>query len=164
MAANRRRVVLALTAAACLAWAAVEARHLGRGGRAGADPCAARAPDPAAVESSFAPITEARRAGRTEEALLALRDRTARGPYPGYAWFLLGELAHQEGAFGAAVRDYRAAVEADPSVGDRGAAFGAARAMAERLDRLARHPWAQGDPAELADLHYLKRRLAGGCE
>lgn len=156
------RSALALAAAVCVAWAAVEARNLGAGPR-GTDPCALGAPDPAAVEASFGPVRALLDAGRDEEAVLVLRERAAEGPYPGYARFWLGELAFRHGAYAQAVREYRAALEADPSVGDRGAAFDAGRRIAERLGEIRRGPWAGDPPREIRDLYYLQRLLAGGC-
>jgi len=116
------------------------------------------------VEASFGPISAARDQGRVEEALLLLRDRTERGPYPGYAWFLLGEIAFQEGQLRTAVSHYRKAVDVDPSVGDRQGAFQARRVVSERLAALRGGAWAQQPPPEIRDLYYLQRRLAGGCE
>ncbi len=164
MARLHRRAGLAVAVAACLAGAAWEARRLGEPGGPAWDPCAARAAEPQAVEASYAEVLAARAAGRTEEALLALRQRAERGPHPGYAWFFLGEVAFDERAFGAAVRHYRRAVEVDPGVADRGAAFGAAAAVERRLEALRESAWAQAEPPELRDLHYLRRRLAGGCQ
>lgn len=159
------RFLLALGVASCLAWAGVEARHLaGSGLSRGPDPCAARPPDAAAVEASYAAIRAALGDGREEEALLALRERASRGPYPGYAWFLLGEAAYRQGAAAAAVGHWRRAVEADASVADRGAAFGAGRAIARRLAELREGPWAEDAPREIRDLYFLQRRLAGGCD
>jgi len=162
MSEGRLRAVLILGIALTLGWAAVEARNLRRS--TGADLYAARPPDPVAVEASFRPILDARDQGRPEEALLLLRDRTERGPYSGYAWFLLGEMAYGEGQPGAAVRHYRRAVEVDPSVADRQGAFRARRVVSERLAALRNGPWAQSPPPEIRDLYYLQRRLAGGCE
>lgn len=163
MARPGRRALLAPAVLACLVWAGVEARNLGSDARRG-DPCAARAPEAAAVEASYAPIRDALGQGRDAEALLSLRDRAARGPYPGYAWFFLGEVAYREGAATAAVGHYRRAVETDPSVADRGAAFGAARTLGQRLEALREGPWAANPPPEIRDLYLLQRRLAGGCE
>ncbi|MBE0617882.1 MAG: hypothetical protein IH608_08160, partial [Proteobacteria bacterium] len=90
------RALLPLAVIGCLAWAGVEARHLSGAPRRSA-PCATRAPEAAAVEASYAAIRAALDQGRDAEAVLSLRERTARGPYPGYAWFLLGEAAYREG-------------------------------------------------------------------
>lgn len=157
------RFLLVLGVASCLAWAGVEARNLS-GVSQGSDPCAARPSEAAAVETSYAAIRAALGDGRDDEALLALRDRASRGPYPGYAWFLLGEAAYREGAAAAAVGHWRKAVEADATVADRGAAFGAGRAISRRLAELREGPWAENPPREIRDLYYLQRRLAGGCE
>jgi tetratricopeptide (TPR) repeat protein len=116
------------------------------------------------VTASFQPILAARDAGRAEVALLALRVRAEKGPYPGYAWYFLGQVAQREGAFAAAVVNYRKAVAADPTVADRQSAFGAADALRRDLSDLKRSAWARSGPPELADLRYLERRLAGGCE
>jgi len=160
---KRPRIPIAAAIAVCLAWAAVEARHLGREQPQTAWE-AAPAPDPAAVESSFADLLRERASGRRENALLGLRERTERGPHRGYAWFLLGELAFEDGAYTAAVGHYRRAVEAEPPVGDRVSAFSSARAIDRRLDSLLQGPWRREHPPEIRDLYYLKRRLAGGCE
>ena len=163
MAHPEGRELLALAVLGCVVWAGVEARDLGSGPRRG-DPCAARAPEAAAVEASYAAIRDALEQGRDGDALLSLRERTVRGPYPGYAWFFLGEAAYREGAVTAAVGHYRRAVETDPSVADRGAAFGASRTLGRRLADLRQGPWAEDPPPEIRDLYLLQRRLAGGCE
>ena len=154
--------LLMLGILSCLLWAGVEARGI-VGLHPRSNPCATVG-SPTAVEESFAPILRARQEGRAEEALLELRSRVGRGPYPGYAWFLLGEAAYREGALGAAVRHYRAAVDTDPAVSDRDSAFGSARLLQDRLDSLRKTAWAKAGPAEMADLRYLQRRIAGGCE
>lgn len=156
-----RQTVLTVAVLAFLAWAAVEARHVGEGpGR----PESPRAEDRVAIEAAFGPVLRAQNEGRRDEALLALRERETRGPYRGYAAFLLGELAFEEGAYGPAVARYRNAVELEPSVADRDSAFSSARRISQRLDALARGPWKEHPPAEMRDLRYLQRRLAGGCE
>ncbi len=160
---GRTNGAVALAVAVCLGWAGVEARHLA-GGAPRPDACALRAADPGAVEKSFAAVLAARDAGNTEQALLELRERAARGPYPGYASYLLGELAYAEGAYPAAVGQFRTAVEREPGVGDRRAAFRAGAKILQRLEDLRRGPWAGRGPAEIPDLYYLQRRLAGGCE
>lgn len=157
------RLMIAVAIAVCLAWATLEARHLTWRIPRGAA-CGGAAADPAAVSESFRPVLEARRAGREEEALLALRERAAKGPYEGYAWFLLGQMAYESRSYAAAVQSYRRAVEADPSVMDRGAALRAPWTMRASLDVMQRDAWARSNPPELADLRYLQRRLLGGCE
>jgi cytochrome c-type biogenesis protein CcmH/NrfG len=163
MSAQRFRLFVAVAVVGCLAWAALEARRVTW--RVPRDVGCSRAPvDPAAVAESFRPILEAERAGREEEALLALRERAEKGPHPGYAWFLLGEAAYQAGAYEAAVRSYRKAVETDPSVTDRGSALRASWALRGNLEVIQKSAWAGSKPPELADLRYLQRRLMGGCE
>ena len=152
-----------LAVAACLGWACVEAPGVSWGGpRRG--PWAAGPPDPAAVVASFQPILAVREAGRSEESLLMLRERAEKGPYPGYAWYFLGEAAQREGALAAAVMSYRKAVAADPTVADRQSAFGTSDALRRSLAELKVSAWARSGPPELAELRYLERRLAGGCE
>ncbi len=155
---------LAVAVAACLAWAGVEARGLvgARPGRP--DPCAGRPAPAAEVEDAFLGVRTALAAGRRERALFDLRRRAEHGPFPGYAEFWLGELAYEEGAYPAAVRHYRAAVDREPAVYDRGAAFGAGKVVAGRLEALRSGPWARNPPPEVRDLYYLQRRIAGGCE
>ncbi len=163
MTALRERMLLAGAVLACLSWAAVEARHVKvEGGRP--DPCALRPADPSAVGASYRELGERVERGEHDEALLALRDRTARGPFPGYAWFLLGEVAYEEGQFREAVRHYRKAVETDPTVADRRGAMDSARRIRERTSALRGGPWSADPPDEIRDLYFLQRRLAGGCE
>ncbi|MBI5017914.1 MAG: hypothetical protein HZB55_20790 [Deltaproteobacteria bacterium] len=163
MSAQRFRSLFAVAVAGCLTGAVLEARHVSwrvpRGGG-----CAGVGVDPAAVTESYRPILEAQAAGRPEEALLSLQERTEKGPYPGYAWFLLGEAAFREQSYAAAVHGFRRAVEVDPSVTDRGAALRAPSVLRASLDSIQRSNWASTHPPELADLRYLQRRLLGGCE
>ena len=159
MRGDRAGVALALGAALCFVGAGLEARGLSR--RPVPPPTHEEA---AVVEASFRDVGSARGAGRAEEALLALRHRAEKGPYPGYAWFLLGELAWEERVLGTAVRNYRKAVELDAGVTDRTAAFASGRTLGERVRWLARSGWPESRPLELADFRYLQRRLSGGCE
>ncbi|MBI5444760.1 MAG: hypothetical protein HY900_26540 [Deltaproteobacteria bacterium] len=160
---TRSRFLLILGMLVCLGWAAVEALRVPwRGPRVG--PWNAGPVDAETVRASFRPIQESMQAGRPEEALLALRERAQKGPYPGYAWFLLGEAAYEERAYAAAVQSYRKAVETDPSVGDRGAALRASWTIRGNLEVIQRSSWARANPPEIADLRYLQRRLLGGCE
>lgn len=163
MASRRERLLLAGAVTVCLSWAAVEARHVSMP-PAQPDPCALRPPDPSSVEASYRPLAERVARHETGEVLLALRDRTTRGPFPGYAWFLLGEVAYEEGQLREAVRHYRKAVEIDPTVADRRGALGAARRLRERVETLRSGPWKEDPPEEVRDLYFLQRRLAGGCE
>lgn len=163
MSHQRFRLLIGAAVAGCLAVAAVEARRVTwRAPRERA--CVGAQADPAVVAESFRSIREAEEGGREEEALLALRERAEKGPYPGYAWFLLGEAAYRARTYEAAVRSYRKAVEVDPSVTDRGAALHASTVLRGNLEVIQRSTWALAKPPELADLRYLQRRLMGGCE
>lgn len=146
-----------------LAWAAVEARRVPW--RNLASP---RVPSPAVptrqVEESFADIRAALAADRTDEATLALRRRIEHGPHRGYAWYLLGEAAFRQGAYAAAVRHFRRAVESDPTVVDRRAPFQAGTVLDGHLTALLNGPWSTERPPEVRDLYFLRRRLGGGCE
>jgi cytochrome c-type biogenesis protein CcmH/NrfG len=163
MRAVRTRALLWGAALAFLGWAVVEARHVDWRGLTSPRPIDA-AVIPQQVEESFAAIRAATTEGRTEEALLALRRRAERGPHRGYAWYLLGELAIGQGAYAAAVRHYRRAVELDPTVVDRNGAFHAGAAIDTRLTELLEGAWADNRPPEMRDLYFLRRRLGGGCE
>lgn len=163
MGVVRTRSLLWGAALIFLGWALVEALHVDWRGLTSARP-AATPVAPEQVEESFAEIRKAAADGRSEEALLALRRRTERGPHLGYAWYLLGELAAAQGAYPAAVRHYRRAVELDPTIVDRRAAFHAGATIATRLTGLLEGEWAEHRPPEIRDLYFLRRRLAGGCE
>jgi tetratricopeptide (TPR) repeat protein len=135
------------------------------------DASAARRPDCASsavsrleVEKSFAEIQALTDAGKREEAVLALRSRVERGPYPGAALFLLGEITYGEGAYGPAVGYFKKALEADPSLSDRDAPFHAARRMLDRAEALRKGPWADNAAPEAPQMNFLIRRLSGGCE
>jgi hypothetical protein len=160
---KRRRLAFVLVISVSVVWAALEARNLGQSQPTPAG-TGTSSPEPATVEADFADVVVARREGRREEALLRLRDRATRGPHAGHALFLLGEMAYAEGAYAAAVRHYRKAVETDAYVADRGSAFSSAREISTRLEAILAGPWADRRPAEVRDLYYLQRRLAGGCE
>lgn len=164
MAWIRGRRVLWAASLGFLTWGVVEARTLDWTFLT--QPSRGHAPvsDPQVVEQSFAELRSALAAGRTEQALLSLRRRAEHGPYPGFSRFWLGELAFAEGAHGAAVRQYRLAVEADPGVADRNTAFDAGVVIDARLTAILEGPWARQRPPEIRDLYYLRRRLGGGCE
>ncbi len=162
MADRHLRRFLAAAVLGSLGWAVVEARHIEIRHPPRQD-LAARSADPTTVEGVFSEIQSLRAAGQQEEAILALREQTS-GVHAGYAWFLLGEIAYEEGAYASAVQHYRSAVELEPSLTDRKAAFGASGQIEARLQALRSSPWAEDAPRELRDLYYLQRRLAGGCE
>ena len=163
MAREYGAMLLWTAVATCLGWAAVEARHLDWSSL-GIPPVVVPAMDRRQVEESFAPIRADIDGDRTEQAVLALRLRIEKGPHPGTAWFLLGEVAAAEGAHAAAVRHYRRAVEQDPAVADRYAPFRSGVVIGARLTALLEGPWAVDRPPEVRDLYYLRRRLGGACE
>jgi tetratricopeptide (TPR) repeat protein len=116
------------------------------------------------VEESFRAILADKDAGRTAEALLALRERSEKGPHAGAARFLLGEIAYADKAYGPALTHYRKAVESDPSLADRASPFRSASKMQDRLEALSKKGWTASGAGALDDYHFLQRRLAGGCE
>ncbi|MDF1553953.1 MAG: hypothetical protein P1P84_12865 [Deferrisomatales bacterium] len=163
MARERGTALLVAAVVACLGWAAVEAGHVDWS-RLGDPPSVVPPVERRRVEESFAAIRADLGADRTEAAVLALRRRTEHGPYAGTAWFLLGEVAAAQGAYVAAVRHYRRAVEQDPVVADRNGPFGSGDVIEARLTALLDGVWATERPPEVRDLYYLRRRLGGGCE
>jgi hypothetical protein len=156
----KRINIYLIVALLLLGWAGWEARQLEQGTLGVA--CEAGS-DPAAVEKSFAPIMAKYKAGERENSLLALRQRAAKGPYPGYAYYLLGERAFGEKAWGAAVDNYKAGVKADSSVGDHRGAFESGKVILARLEEIKKGVWAGRSPEELKEVNYLLRRLSGGC-
>jgi tetratricopeptide (TPR) repeat protein len=154
-----RRFLFGAAVTACLAGAAWY------GAKATPPRAAACAPVSAMqVEESFRDVLAVRDAGRSTEALLALRERSEKGPHPGAARFLLGEIAYADKAYGPALAHYRKAVETDPSLADRSSPFRAAAKMQDRLDALGKNGWTAPGAGALDDYHFLQRRLAGGCE
>jgi tetratricopeptide (TPR) repeat protein len=119
---------------------------------------------PAEVESAYKELSSALEAGETDEALLELRKRSEKGPYPGAALYFLGQLAYAEGAYPQALLHYRKASEKNPSLFDRGGPFKAREKVLKNLDALKNGPWKGQRPAGIADLQFLVRRLNGGCE
>ncbi|TAL15599.1 hypothetical protein EPN96_12610 [bacterium] len=119
---------------------------------------------PAEVESAYKELSAALEEGRTDEALLELRKRSEKGPYPGAALYFLGELAYAEGAYQQALFHYRKAAEKNPSLFDKGGPFKAREKVLKNLDGLRNGPWKGQRPAGIADLQFLVRKLNGGCE
>jgi len=163
MSLSKSKLLLAFLTVGCLSWAAYEARGV-KFRSSGPGPCTAAYTPPPIVEAAFADALEAKKAGRREEALLMLQKRAEKGPYNGFALFLLGEMAYEEGAYAPALRHYRKAVELYPSVTDKVSAFDSSKVLDKRLKDLRAGPWANKDASELKDFFYIQRRLAGGCE
>ncbi len=121
-------------------------------------------PDPAAVEKSFADEVELLKSGKSTQALLSLRRRAEKGPFPGPALYLMGVEAYRQGAYSQAVEHWQKGVKLYPYLGDRDAPFGAAKRMNMALAELKSGVWAGKKRSETARMHALMRRLAGGCE
>jgi tetratricopeptide (TPR) repeat protein len=154
-----RRLFFGAATAACLAGAVW---YGSRGGGARAAVCTPATAE--RVEESFRAILADRDAGHSAEAFLALRERSEKGPHPGAARFLLGEIAYTDKAYGPALAHYRKAVETDPSLADRRSPFRSAARMQDRLEALSKSGWTPSNSDALDDYHFLQRRLAGGCE
>ena len=124
------------------------------------------------LQSTYGAVEQLIAEKRWSEALLKLEELAGRYPTEAHGAMLKGTVLAALGADAQAIASYAAAVRMDGTYVDRQSPF-------SRRDELARQTTAglakfasQGksqpaDPAlrqVLRDLHYLKSRLAGGCE
>jgi tetratricopeptide (TPR) repeat protein len=126
----------------------------------------------AMLDKLFAPVTAAMQAGQYQEALLKLEEVNVRYPGEAHGFILKGEIFDKMGVTDKAAASFVQGVKLNGDYIDR-------RSPVSRRDLIARivnsalpgaaasYRSAPGNGAlkeNLANLNYLKSRLAGGCE
>lgn len=120
--------------------------------------------DPREVEASYADALELIAKDKSDEAVLRLTPRAEKGPHPGAALYLLGEVAFSEKAYGPALNYYKKALDTDRALTDKNAPFNSSATMMERVETLRSGPFAGKRTAETKVMNYLLRQLTGGCQ
>jgi len=124
------------------------------------------------LQKLYGPVEELRRKGELQSALLKLDELSSQYPGEAHGYILQGEILQQMGVFDAALASYVAGIRLNGAYVDRRSTL----SQREALDRLVAEgersivPQAKANPDNrtlakaLANLNYLKSRLAGGCE
>jgi Tfp pilus assembly protein PilF len=117
-------------------------------------------------------VTAFREQGRYADAMAKLEDITERYPDKSLSYVYLGQVLLKQGKLGAAIHNYRRAVEMDPDYVDKRTPrfMGDAikTVVEEGREKFAREKALRPEDKDvqraLKDVYYLQRRLAGGCE
>ena len=126
----------------------------------------------ALLDRLFAPVTAAIQAGRLQEALLKLEEINVRYPGEAHGFILKGEILDRMGAADKAVASFVQGVKLNGDYIDRHSPVTRreiiGRIVGSQLSTaVSAYRSAPSNPAmkeNLANLNYLKSRLAGGCE
>lgn len=126
----------------------------------------------ALLQKLYGPVEELRKKGELQSALLKLDELSGQYPGEAHGYILQGEILQQMGVLDAALASYVAGIRLNGAYVDRRSTL----SQREALDRLVAEgertivPRAKSSPdnrtlaTALANLNYLKSRLAGGCE
>jgi tetratricopeptide (TPR) repeat protein len=124
------------------------------------------------LDKLFAPVTASMQAERYQEALLRLEEINARYPGEAHGFIVKGEILYRLGTPDGAAAAFVRGVKLNGDYIDRHSPV-TRRAVIEKLvessfpKTVAAFRASSGNPAlkeNLANLNYLKSRLAGGCE
>jgi hypothetical protein len=126
----------------------------------------------ALLDKLFAPVTAAMQAGQYQEALLKLEEVNVRYPGEAHGFILKGEILNRLGAGDAAVASFVQGVKLNGDYIDRRSPVNRREIIAGLVDSslpraitgYRNAPANQTLKVNLANLNYLKSRLAGGCE
>lgn len=126
----------------------------------------------ALLERIYAPVTAALQAGQLQEALLKLEEITVRYPGEAHGFILKGEIFNRLELFDKAAASFVQGVKLNGDYIDKTSQV-TVRDTVEKLvtvqlpKAVAAYKSSPGNPSQkeyLANLNYLKSRLAGGCE
>jgi cytochrome c-type biogenesis protein CcmH/NrfG len=126
----------------------------------------------ALLDRLYAPVCAALQAGQLQEALLKLEEITVRYPGEAHGFILKGEIFNRLELFDKAVASFVQGVKLNGDYIDKTSQI-TRRAVIEKLvtaqlpRAAAAYRSSPGNPARkehLANINYLKSRLAGGCE
>ena len=126
----------------------------------------------ALIDKLFAPVTAAMQAGQYQEALLKLEEVNVRYPGEAHGFILKGEILNRLDSADGAAAAFVKGVKLNGDYIDKRSQVSRRDIIEQLLERslplaLAGYKRAPGNPAlkeNLANLNYLKSRLAGGCE
>jgi tetratricopeptide (TPR) repeat protein len=124
------------------------------------------------LDRIYAPVTSALQAGQFQEALLKLEEITVRYPGEAHGFILKGEIFSQLELYDKAVASFVQGVKLNGDYIDKTSQV-TRRAVIEKLvaaqlpkaaAAYRRMPGSSVRKEQLANVNYLKSRLAGGCE
>ena len=126
----------------------------------------------ALLDRLFDPVTAAMQAGQLQEALLKLEELNVRYPGEAHGFILKGEILNRLEVFDAAVASLVKGVKLNGDYIDKASQVSRRDIIAKLVElrlpqAVASYRSSPGSPAlkeNLANLNYLKSRLAGGCE
>jgi len=124
------------------------------------------------LDKLYSPVTGAMQGGQYQEALLKLEEVNVRYPGEAHGFILKGEILDRMGLADQAAASFVQGVKLNGDYIDRRSPVARreiiSRIVASRLPAVsASYRSAPGNPSlkeNLANLNYLKSRLAGGCE
>jgi cytochrome c-type biogenesis protein CcmH/NrfG len=126
----------------------------------------------ALIDRLFAPVTAAMNAGQYQEALLKLEEVNVRYPGEAHGFILKGEILNRLESLDGAAAAFVRGVKLNGDYIDRHSSVSRRAIIEKLLERsmpkaVVSYRNSPGNPAlkeNLANLNYLKSRLAGGCE
>ena len=126
----------------------------------------------ALIDKLFAPVTAAMQAGQYQEALLKLEEVNVRYPGEAHGFILKGEILDRMGVADQSAASFVRGIKLNGDYIDRHNPLSRRPAIARLVEAslpaaVARYKGSPDNPAareHLAQLNYLKSRLAGGCE
>jgi tetratricopeptide (TPR) repeat protein len=124
------------------------------------------------LEKLYAPVTGAMQAGQYQEALLKLEEVNTRYPGEAHGFILKGEILYKMGVSDGAAAGFVRGVKLNGDYIDKNSPFSKRDTIAILVEKslpaaLSAYKSSNSNPAlkeNLANLNYLKSRLAGGCE
>jgi len=126
----------------------------------------------ALLDKLFSPVTAAMQAGQMQEALLKLEEVNVRYPGEAHGFILKGEILEKMGLADKAAANFVQGVKLNGDYIDRRSPVTRREIVKKIVDSqlpaaVASYRSAPANPSlkeNLANLNYLKSRLAGGCE
>lgn len=126
----------------------------------------------ALLDKLFSPVTAAMQAGRYQEALLKLEEVSVRYPGEAHGFILKGEILEKMGVVDKAAASFVQGVKLNGDYIDRRSPVTRRELVKKIVDSqlpaaVGAYRGAPGNSSlgeHLANLHYLKSRLSGGCE
>lgn len=124
------------------------------------------------LQKLYGPVEELRQKGELQNALLKLDELSRQYPGEAHGYILQGEILQQMGVLDAALASYVAGIRLNGTYVDRNTPLSQRDALQRLVAAGERDiaPKAKANPnnrslaTALANLNYLKSRLAGGCE
>lgn len=124
------------------------------------------------LQKLYGPVEELRQKGELQNALLKLDELSRQYPGEAHGYILQGEILQQMGVLDAALASYVAGIRLNGTYVDRNTPLSQRDALQRLVAAGERDiaPKAKANPnnrslaTTLANLNYLKSRLAGGCE